>query len=546
MADQDKPMMNAGAAAHPRLQTLIIVAAILGTELVLGMLAWNTYHAFEKLKSTTNRISQSEKAKDDLLLYQEILSSSMHLAVSTGNQYWTDRYCEYETKLDSALQGSISLPAPDGVSPELQYRGEYSEFNRLSHQAIEMIASDERETAQYLVFGRKYMAAQDSLHRKIAEIIRVLDEGTGLMMKDQKRSTLVSVLIIVGMASGLFIAWLIILQLLRKWQLDLFRANRQLLEKSGELEALNRSLESKVAERTADLSRKHAELQEMNQKLTENQNQLLQSEKMASIGQLAAGVAHEINNPMSFILSNLSCLMRYLGPIQETLLPLYALAEADAEARAERGTGKTAEFESISKVWEREDIPFILEDIEKITSESLEGGNRIKDIVANLKTFARLDEAEMKRVDVNESIESTLKISGLESVPGCTVHKRLGHLPFLLCCPGQLNHALLNLITNAAQAISGQGEITVESRIEEGKIRVAITDTGVGIPEENLPKLFTPFFTTRPVGKGVGLGLSLCHGIIKKHNGRIEVQSQPGKGSTFTIFLPLGSTAPTS
>jgi signal transduction histidine kinase len=259
---------------------------------------------------------------------------------------------------------------------------------------------------------------------------------------------------------------------------------------------------------------------------------------MAAIGQLAAGVAHEINNPVGFINSNLNTMSGYQQDLGR-LLERYALLERAAADGEQAQAALLAEIASLKKDI---DLEFVLEDSVNTIKESQEGVARIKDIVAALKDFSRLDQAELTSADIIEGLESTLKIVWNELKYKCTVVKDFGPLPHLVCHPRQLNQVFMNLLVNAAQAIEEKGEIKIATRAFEGErphIEVQIEDTGRGIPPENLPRIFEPFFTTKPVGKGTGLGLHIAYDIVAKHGGSLSVASEVGRGTTFTISLPL-------
>jgi len=285
-----------------------------------------------------------------------------------------------------------------------------------------------------------------------------------------------------------------------------------------------------------DLLEANTTLGEMNERLKANQNQLVQSEKMASIGQLAAGVAHEINNPVGFVKSNLGTLTGYVKTFKAIFEEYRGLSGA---IHNDDKIVQTAILDNVEKISEKEDLPYILEDIDNLLTESIEGTERVRDIVQNLKSFARIDETQVKEADINEGIEATLKIVWNELKYKCTVHRNLQPLPLIRCCPGQLNQVFMNMLVNAAQAIPEKGDITIETEATDKDIIIRISDTGVGIKQENISKLFDPFFTTKAAGKGTGLGLSISIGIIQKHNGTIYVESEAGKGSTFTIHLPI-------
>ncbi|MDI6789846.1 MAG: PAS domain S-box protein [Thermodesulfobacteriota bacterium] len=269
------------------------------------------------------------------------------------------------------------------------------------------------------------------------------------------------------------------------------------------------------------------ELEEMNRRLQENQAQLVQSEKMASIGQLAAGVAHEINNPVGFINSNLTTLDEYRRDLT-TLINNYLELEqlADRDPALSNNHDLVSTLETIRNLKEKMDIDFVLGDFDKVIAESREGTDRIKKIVQALKDFSHVDQAELKWANLNKGLESTLNIVWNEIKYKATVKKDYGDIPEVYCYPQQINQVFMNILVNAAHAIEDKGEI-------------GISDTGKGIPPANLRKIFDPFFTTKPVGKGTGLGLNVSYNIVKKHQGEIKVESEVGKGTTFVIRLPV-------
>jgi len=274
-----------------------------------------------------------------------------------------------------------------------------------------------------------------------------------------------------------------------------------------------------------------AELQQINVELEETQSHLLQSEKMASIGQLAAGVAHEINNPIGYVYSNLGTLERY---VQDTfsMLALYEQAEdliADDEVRAKLRAAKV-----------KLDIVFLKEDLRNLMSESKDGITRVKNIVQNLKDFSYVDANEVWYfANLHDGMDSTLNIINNEIKYKAEVVKEYGELPEVECLSSQINQVFMNLLVNAAHAIEERGTITIRTGRQGEEVWVEVADTGKGIAPEHINKIFDPFFTTKSIGKGTGLGLSLSYGIVQKHHGRIEVQSEIGKGTTFRVWLPI-------
>jgi PAS domain S-box-containing protein len=268
--------------------------------------------------------------------------------------------------------------------------------------------------------------------------------------------------------------------------------------------------------------------------------QLFQSEKMASIGQLAAGVAHEINNPVGFVNSNLHTLKGYQEDLQQ-LIPRYqdVLTEIKGCMSGPARDAILQKIRAIESLEAEADLGFILEDSPQLINESQEGTERIKKIVLDLKNFAHPGEQNRQMIDINKNIESTLNIVWNELKYHAEVIKDFGRIPQIEGYPQQLNQVFMNLLVNAAQALEGKGEIWIQTREKNGKVEVKISDTGCGIPQENLKQIFDPFFTTKPVGKGTGLGLNVSYNIIKKHNGTIDATSKVGEGTAFTIQLPI-------
>lgn len=295
---------------------------------------------------------------------------------------------------------------------------------------------------------------------------------------------------------------------------------------SQELEEMNDAINLQHLE----LQKTMGELEKAYDELKMTQSQILQQEKMASIGQLAAGVAHEINNPTGFIISNLGSMGKYLEKIKAFFDDMKQVAAGAPAAVHDQ-------FEQLLK---QHKINFVLEDVPDLIAESVDGAERVKTIVQNLKNFSRVDQAENTMADINECIDSTINIVWNELKYKTTLRKEYGDIPRTKCFPQQLNQVFMNLLVNGAQAIPEKGEIIVRTWQENGFICASFTDTGKGIKPEHLNRLFEPFFTTKEVGKGTGLGLSIAYDIVtKKHNGAISVDSEVGRGSTFTVKIPI-------
>jgi signal transduction histidine kinase len=258
-------------------------------------------------------------------------------------------------------------------------------------------------------------------------------------------------------------------------------------------------------------------------KLKEIKSQLIQSEKMASIGTISAGIAHEINNPLSFVMTNSEVLKEYLVNVFDYIKALENASLTSDELEAKK-----------------KNIDYVMEDIPMLMNESLEGINRIRTIVNGLRTFSRADDGELKEIHLKNCIDTSLKLVSNELKHKCKIHTSFAETSTTKGSDGQIIQVLTNLLVNSAQAIADFGEINIKTWEDDSFVYASIQDNGKGISNDDLRQLFTPFFTTKPTGQGTGLGLSISYGIIKKHKGDISVVSQIGVGTTFTIKLPKG------
>jgi two-component system NtrC family sensor kinase len=318
-------------------------------------------------------------------------------------------------------------------------------------------------------------------------------------------------------------------------ELEALVANR-----TSQLEQAMQRLEEDIRKREAaeaELLRRNNELTELNARLSMAQEQLMQSEKLASIGQLAAGVAHEINNPIGYVFSNFETLGTYIGRML-TMFEHYQQAEASI--------GNADVLASVRALRATVDLDFLIEDIPVLMAESREGISRVRKIVQDLKDFSRVDaNQEWQWANLHAGIDSTLNIVSNEVKYKADVIKEYGDIPDIECQPSHINQVIMNIVINGAHAISGErGRITIRTGCDDTDVWIEIADTGTGIPKEIQSRIFDPFFTTKPIGSGTGLGLSLSYGIIQKHGGQIDVQSAPGSGSTFRITLPIRRVVP--
>jgi signal transduction histidine kinase len=328
------------------------------------------------------------------------------------------------------------------------------------------------------------------------------------------------------------------------------RVGDQLEEAEAALQQAHDELELKVQERTAalrqsnsdlarafrDLHETHESLRRTHEELKQTQGRMLQQARLASLGQTAAGVAHEINNPLAFVTNNMVVLKREVGDLHD-ILRLYQQAETTLDEYQHEL------FDRIRELSEEVDLPFVLKNLDGLLDRSRDGLKRIQKIVENLRDFARLDEAEFKEADLNAGVSATVSLlSEMAARRKVTLELDLGSLPKVSCYPAKLNMAVQNLVHNAIDACVPEGKVVVRTRASTDQAQVEVVDDGCGIEPAVQSKIFDPFFTTKPIGEGTGLGLSMSYGIIKDHGGTIDFESVPGKGTQFCFRIPLRGT----
>ncbi len=306
--------------------------------------------------------------------------------------------------------------------------------------------------------------------------------------------------------------------------------------------AIREKAESLLEDKSRDLFLANEELQKnfdalksTTEALHSTQAQLIHQEKMVSIGQLAAGVAHEINNPLAFVISNVNSIKEYVAVFKQLLDEYHKIGKNITE---DTDHPQYEDMIKIKKVEDDEDLNFISEDLESLFIETTTGAERVKNIVADLRKFSNIDQADICQANINDCIDQAINITADEVSKTCKIEKNLGDIPSIQCYPGELNQVFMHLLTNAAQATEEQGTITIQSSDDEKNINITVSDTGKGIPEEKLVDLFNPFFTMNDVGGGMGLGLATVYAIIQNHQGKIDVESQLGTGTSFSISIP--------
>ncbi len=293
---------------------------------------------------------------------------------------------------------------------------------------------------------------------------------------------------------------------------------------------LNIDSKDEIGNLTKSFNQMTASLREARERMQNTQVQLVQSEKMASLGQLTAGVAHEINNPVNFVSAN-------VGPLRRDISELFAVLAQYEEIVATQQMQE--KFQDVEKLKQKLDFPYLKDEINNLLDGVQEGAQRTSEIVKGLRNFTRLDEDDRKPADINQGIESALLMLKHQLKNRVEVIKEFGTLPPVMCYPGKMNQVFLNLLANASQAIAGKGQIIIKTFSDGEIVTISIRDTGIGMTPEVKKHIFEPFFTTKPVGEGTGLGLPITYGIIEAHDGNVEIYSEPGKGSEFVITLPV-------
>ncbi len=323
--------------------------------------------------------------------------------------------------------------------------------------------------------------------------------------------------------------------------LRLHGSYREINAANADLAVLNESLEQRVSARTEELSGTLEDLKE-------SQVQLVQAEKMSSLGQLVAGISHEINTPLLYLANNAELIRERLEPLRDFIsacVAAFSMKSEDFADRAEYQARFVGALRDVKIILRDHELDAAIEEIQDLTRDSIAGLSELTEMAQSLKDFSRLDRAPIASFDVNAGLDKTLVIAKNIVKHKATISKFYGELPEIECSPSQINQVFLNIITNAAQAIETQGEIVIETKLYDPEhVAIRISDTGCGIPEENLSKIRDPFFTTKEVGTGTGLGLSIVDEIIRSHFGELQVESVVGKGSAFTVILPIKRPAP--
>ncbi|WP_346291742.1 ATP-binding protein [Sphaerothrix gracilis] len=523
---------------------LLLTAAVVLSLMLVALGSWNVWNIsrnFENIIATEFRLQQTSSK---IIHLDEVLTMSARMAAATGDSTWETRYRRFEPQLDTAIKQAIQLAPETYANHAVQTDAANAKLVNMENRAFKLVDQGQPDRALALLLSDTYTNQKEIYADGMNQTIDTLQTRIRLNLETYSSELSQSSLFSIVSFSILMSAWLTILVLVNQYVRQRNQAEKRLHIAKTELEHTNKSLETSqvvLRQKTQILA---ASLQE----LQETQLKMIQAEKMSSLGQLVAGVAHEINNPVNFIHGNLSCLRTYIEDLLD-LIQLYQNKSCFSEPEIR------SKAISIDLIFLQQDLPKMLDSMKL-------GTERIQQIVLSLRNFSRMDEAAFKAVDIHEGIESTLLLLGhrlkhkanFSEIEVITDYKTI---PEVECYPGQLNQVLMNILTNAIDAledvqtnqIAKHSQITIRTSciVRNGAewIKISIIDNGCGIPEEIQKRIFDPFFTTKPVGKGTGMGMSISYQIItEKHGGKLECFSRIGYGTEFVIQIPVKQAKP--
>ncbi|WP_414752216.1 sensor histidine kinase [Anabaena sp. CCY 9910] len=521
------------------LPSQLITLTVVLTLLLFLPQTWVTWQAYNDFNSIIKNELRLQSLSEQITYYDEVLTMSARMNAVTANSMWERRYRQFEPLLDAVIKESIQL------APEVYNNQDAKETDLANKRLVEMeyksfdlVRKGQALAARSLLLSSQY----ESEKRKYASGVNKINQAIAILIDERVLKYKIYLLWSIGgsVTSLAFLipSWLLVLRLLKNYLRTSKMAQITLRD-------LNYELEMRVEKRAKELRYKNDQLTQTLQKLQQTQLQLIQTEKMSSLGEMVAGIAHEINNPITFVKNNVS----YVKEYSQDLLNLIRSYQ---EYYTQPPDIIQVQINDI-------DLEFIQGDFIKILNSIEYGTDRVEKIVKSLRNFSRLDEAEIKSVDIHEGIDSTLmilshRLTAIDKHPEILLIKEYASLPLVECYPGLLNQVFMNILVNAIDALHEYNWQRTDDEIKnshsriricthqmnESWIQIRIIDNGIGIPENIRDKLFNPFFTTKPLGKGTGIGLSISYQIIvEKHTGKLYCNSTEEQGTEFVIEIPI-------
>jgi signal transduction histidine kinase len=518
--------LNYSSGYFPLTQTLrppqIVTVTVVLTLFLFVPQIWLDWRAYDYFKSVVQQEFQLQILTDRITYLDEVLTMSARMNAATGDSTWEQRYRLFEPQLDAAIKESIRLaPEPYTNKDALKTDAANQRLVEMEYQSFNLVRKNQIEAAQAILSSREYEIEKEKYAEGVATRNRMIGLQLNKKVVDYRQQLSCTTLLSLVSLIMLIPAWLFVLRALQEY-LKARNIAQAVLEITNE-----------------ELKEKNIQVQQALQKLQQTQAQLIQAEKMSSLGQMIAGIAHEINNPVSFISGNLIYAKKYAHDLLK-LVKFYQQQYPNPPQAIQ------AQIKDI-------DLDFLHEDFTQLLESMMVGTNRIEEIVQSLRNFSRRDEKPVKQVDIHEGINSMLmilhhRLQATRKRPEITVIKEYSLLPLVECYPSQLNQVFMNIFANAINALEEGVEFHEYSApsirictevIAENWIGIHIIDNGLGIAEQIHTKIFDPFFTTQPVGKGTGLGLFISYQIVvDTHGGKLYCNSTLGQGTEFVIEIP--------